>query len=225
MLCSRLSGYGPGVAKVKCQISVSADGFVAGPNQGEEHPLGEGGEALHDWVVKLAAWRESHGREGGEVNASSEIFEAATADTGAVIMGRNMFGPVRGPWAEPLWNGWWGDEPPFRVPVFVLTHYEREPLTLGETTFHFVTEGIERAVELAREAAGDGHVSVGGGGETIQETIRAGLLDELLVNQVPVILGGGVRLFDGIPPSVKLEQTKVVDAPGVAHLFYSLSYE
>jgi len=137
-----------------------------------------------------------------------------------VIMGRNMFGPVRGPWTEPLWNGWWGDDPPFRVPVFVLTHYEREPLTLGETTFHFVTEGIERAVELAREAAGNGHVSIGGGGETIQETIRAGLLDELIVNQVPVILGGGVRLLDDIPPSVKLEQTRVVEAPGVAHLFY-----
>jgi dihydrofolate reductase len=132
---------------------------------------------------------------------------------------------VRGPWTEPLWNGWWGDDPPFKVPVFVLTHHEREPLTLGETTFHFVTKGIERAVELAREAAGDGDVGIGGGGETIQETIRAGLLDEIIVNQVPVFLGGGVRLFDGIPSSVKLEQTKVVDAPGVAHLFYSLSYQ
>jgi dihydrofolate reductase len=212
------------VSKVKCQISISADGFVAGPNQGEEHPLGEGGEALHEWVVKLAAWRKSHGREGGEVNASSEIFEEAAADTGAVVMGRNMFGPVRGPWTEPLWNGWWGDEPPFRVPVFVLTHYEREPLRLGETSFHFVTEGPERAVELARAAAGGQDVSVGGGGETIQQLLRAGLLDELLINQVPVILGGGVRLLDGIPPSVKLEQRRVVEAPGVAHLFYSLSY-
>lgn len=212
------------MGKVRCQISVSADGYLAGPNQSEEQGLGEGGDALHEWVVKLAAWRQTHGREGGETTASSEIFEASTADTGAVIMGRNMFGPVRGPWTEPLWNGWWGDDPPFRVPVFVLTHYEREPLTLGKTTFHFVTEGIERAVELAREAAGDGDVGIGGGGETIQETIRAGLLDELIVNQVPVILGGGVRLLDGIPPSVKLEQTKVVDAPGVAHLFYSLSY-
>jgi dihydrofolate reductase len=211
------------MGKVKCQISVSADGFVAGPNQGEEHPLGEGGEALHEWVIKLKAWREPHGEEGGEAGPSNQVFEEATANTGAVAMGRNMFGPVRGPWTEPLWDGWWGDEPPFRVPVFVLTRYEREPLTLGETTFHFVTEGIERAIELAREAAGDGHVSVGGGGEAIQETIRAGLLDELLVNQVPVILGGGVRLLDGIPPSVKLEQTRVVEAPGVAHLFYSLS--
>ncbi|MGN6202874.1 MAG: dihydrofolate reductase family protein [Solirubrobacterales bacterium] len=211
------------MSKVKCQISISADGYLAGPNQSEEHGLGEGGEALHEWVVKLSAWRESHGHEGGEVTASSEIFEAATGNTGAVVMGRNMFGPVRGPWTEPLWNGWWGDEPPFHVPVFVLTHYEREPLTLGETTFHFVTEGPERAVELAREAAGDKDVSVGGGGQTIQELIRAGLLDEILVNQVPAILGEGVRLFEDIPPSVKLEQTRVVEGDGVAHLLYSVS--
>jgi dihydrofolate reductase len=216
--------YGAIVSKVKCQISISADGYLAGPNQSEEHGLGEGGEALHEWVVKLSAWRQSHGREGGEVNASSEIFEEAAGNAGAVVMGRNMFGPVRGPWIEPLWNGWWGDDPPFKVPVFVLTHYEREPLTLGETTFHFVTEGPERAVELARDAAGDKDVSVGGGGETIQETIRAGLLDEILVNQVPVVLGDGVRLFDGIPPSVKLEQRRAVQGDGVAHLFYSLSY-
>lgn len=211
------------MGKVKCQISISADGYLAGPNQGEEHPLGEGGMGLHEWAFKLAAWRRPHGREGGEVNASSEVFEAATANTGAVIMGRNMFGPVRGPWTEPLWNGWWGDEPPFHVPVFVLTHHEREPLTLGETTFHFVTEGPERAVELAREAAGDADVSVGGGGETIQQLLRAGLLDELLINQVPLILGAGTRLLDGIPPSVKLEQTRVVEAPDVAHIFYRLS--
>ncbi len=210
------------MAKVKCQISISADGYSAGPNQGEEHPLGEGGEGLHEWVVKLAAWRDPHGREGGEVNASSAIFEEASGNTGAVVMGRNMFGPVRGPWTEPLWNGWWGDEPPFHVPVFVLTHHEREPLTLGETSFHFVTGGPERAVELAREAAGDQDVSVGGGGETIQQLIRAGLLDELLINQVPVILGGGVRLLDDVPPSVKLEQKRVVEAPGVAHLFYAV---
>jgi dihydrofolate reductase len=212
------------MSKVKCQISISADGYLAGSNQSEENPLGEGGMALHEWVFKLAAWRQPHGREGGEVNASSEVLEEATAGTGAVIMGRNMFGPVRGPWTEPLWNGWWGEEPPFHCPVFVLTHHEREPLTLGETTFHFVTEGPERAVELAREAAGDEDVSVGGGGETIQQLIRAGLLDEMLINQVPLILGGGERLLDGLPASVKLEQTRVVEAPDVAHLFYSLSY-
>jgi dihydrofolate reductase len=209
------------MGKVKGQISVSADGYAAGPNQGQEHPLGEGGEQLHEWVVKLAAWRDAHGREGGEVNASSEVFEAVVANTGAVLMGRNMFGPVRGPWTEPLWNGWWGEEPPFRVPVFVLTHHEREPLTLGETTFNFVTEGLERALELAREAAGEQDVSVAGGAATLQQCIRAGLLDELLVNQVPVMLGGGERLFEGIPPSVEIKQLRVVEAPGVAHLFYA----
>lgn len=208
------------MSKVKCQISISADGYLAGPNQSEENPLGEGGMELHEWVFKLAAWREPHGREGGEVNASNEVMEEATANLGAVVMGRNMFGPVRGPWTEPLWNGWWGDEPPFHAPVFVLTHHEREPLTLGETTFHFVTEGPEQAVELARDAAGGKDVSVGGGGETIQQLLRAGLLDELVINQVPLILGGGTRLLDGLPPSVKLEQTRVVEGPEAAHLFY-----
>jgi len=212
------------VGKVKCQISISADGYLAGPNQSEEHGLGEGGEALHEWAFKTRFFQEIHGREGGEGGISDDLVREASANSNAVVMGRNMFGPVRGPWAEPLWNGWWGDEPPFRVPVFVLTHHGREPLTLGETTFHFVTEGIERAVELAREAAGNGHVSIGGGGETIQETIRAGLLDEIVVNQVPVFLGEGVRLFDGIPTSVTLEQTRVVQGDGVAHLFYALSY-
>lgn len=216
--------YGGPVSKVKCQIAVSADGYLAGPNQSEEHGLGEGGEVLHEWAFKTRFFQEIHGREGGEGGVSDDVVREASANSNAIVMGRNMFGPVRGPWTEPLWNGWWGDEPPFGVPVFVLTHYEREPLTLGETTFHFVTEGIERAVELAREAAGNGHVSVGGGGETIQETIRAGLLDELLINQVPAILGGGIRLLDGIPSSVKVEQTRVVEAPGVAHIFYSLSY-
>jgi dihydrofolate reductase len=208
------------MAKVKCQISVSADGYVAGANQGEEHPLGEGGEGLHDWVVKLAAWREAHGREGGEVNASTPVMEEAFGNNGAVVMGRNMFGPERGPWGEDPWKGWWGDEPPFHVPVFVLTHHEREPLEMdGGTTFNFVTDGVERAVELAREAAGDQDVSIAGGGETIQECIRAGLLEELLINQVPILLGDGARLLDGLG-GVKLEQTRVVDAPDVAHIFY-----
>jgi dihydrofolate reductase len=208
--------------KVKCQISVSADGYVAGANQGEEHPLGEGGEALHEWVVKLAAWRESHGYENGEVNASTPVIEEGLAGTGAVVMGRNMFGPERGPWGEDPWKGWWGDEPPFHVPVFVLTHYEREPLEMeGGTTFTFVTEGIERAIELAREAAGEKDVSIGGGGQTIQETMRAGLLDELVVNQVPILLGDGSRLLDGLG-GVKIEQTRVIEGPEAAHIYYSV---
>ena len=211
------------MSKLRMKISMSLDGFVAGPNQSEEHPMGEGAGGLHDWAFQTAYFQEIHGREGGERNVSDAVVREMSADVGAEIMGRNMFGPVRGPWTEPMWNGWWGDDPPFRVPVFVLTHYERESLTLGETTFHFVTEGPERAVELAREAAGDEDVAVGGGAQTIQQLIRAGLLDELLVNQVPVILGGGSRLLDDIPPSVKLEQTRVVEAPGVAHLFYRVA--
>jgi dihydrofolate reductase len=211
--------------KVKCQISVSADGFVAGPNQGEEHPLGEGGEELHEWVVKLAAWRESHGYEGGEVNASTPVMEEAVADTGAVVMGRNMFGPERGPWGDDPWKGWWGEEPPFNVPVFVLTHHEREPLEMeGGTTFHFVTEGIERAIELAREAAGEKDVAIAGGGEAIQEAMRAGLLDELVVNQVPMLLGDGTRLLDGLAEAgVKLERTRVIEGPEAAHIYYRVS--
>jgi dihydrofolate reductase len=211
--------------KVKCQISVSADGFVAGPNQSEEDGLGEGGEALHEWVIKLAAWRESHGYEGGEVNPSSSVMEEAIANTGAVVVGRNMFGPERGPWGEDPWKGWWGDEPPFHVPVFVLTHHEREPLEMeGGTTFHFVTDGVESAVARAREAAGEKDVSVGGGGETIQQCLRAGLLDELVVNQVPILLGDGARLFEGLGPDVKLEQERVIDAPGVVHIYYRVRH-
>jgi dihydrofolate reductase len=211
------------MAKLKAQISVSADGYMAGPNQSEEHPLGEGGEQLHEWVVKLAAWREPHGREGGEVNASSEIFEEAAANTGAVVMGRGMFGGGPGEWDES-WHGWWGEEPPFHTPVLVLTHHPRQSLEMeGGTTFHFVTEGVERAMELAREAAGDKDVSIGGGAETLQQCIGAGLLDELLINQVPVVLGGGERLLDGLPPEVKLEQLQVIEAPGVAHILYRFS--
>jgi dihydrofolate reductase len=214
------------MAKVKCQITVSADGFVAGPNQSEENPLGEGGMGLHDWAFKLAAWRRPHGLEGGEVNASTPIMEDGLANLGAVVMGRNMFGPVRGPWGEDPWRGWWGDDPPFHVPVFVLTHHRREPLELeGGNVFHFVTDGVERAVELAREAAAGRDVSVGGGAATIQQCLTAGLLDELLLNQVPMLLGDGTPLFDRsvAAAGVKLEQTQVVDAPDVAHIFYSVS--
>jgi dihydrofolate reductase len=211
------------VSKVKAQITISADGFVAGPNQSEEHPMGEGGQAMHDWAFKTAYFQEIHGRGGGERNVSDQVVREASAGVGAEIMGRNMFGPVRGPWTEPLWNGWWGDDPPFRFPVFVLTHYEREPLTLGETTFHFVTEGPERAIELALEAAGGKDVAIGGGAQAIQECLRTGRVDELLLHQVPNLLGGGSALFEGIGPELKLEQTRVVEAPGVAHLFYRVS--
>jgi dihydrofolate reductase len=213
------------MAIVKCQISVSLDGYVAGPNQSEEHPLGEGGEALHDWVIELAAWRQMHGREGGVVNASTPVMEAGTANVGAVLMGRNMFGPVRGPWGEEDWRGWWGEEPPFHVPTFVLTHHAREPLEMeGGTTFHFVTEGVERAVEQAKEAAGERDVSIAGGASTIQQCLRAGLLDELLLNLVPIVLGDGARLLEGLGGlDASFECTRVIDAPEVTHLFYRVT--
>lgn len=203
-------------------FAMSLDGFAAGPNQSLENPLGVRGPELFQWFFPTRTWRQMQGLEGGSTGTDDEWARRGMENIGAWILGRNMFGPVRGPWTEPLWNGWWGEEPPFHAPVFVLTHHEREPLTLGETTFHFLTEGPERAVELAREAAGAADVSVGGGGETIQQLLRAGLLDELVINQVPLILGGGTRLLDGIPPSVKLEQTRVVEGPEAAHLFYSV---
>jgi dihydrofolate reductase len=206
---------------VRFEISVSLDGFVAGPNPSEEHPLGEGGEQLHEWVVKLAAWRESHGREGGEVNASTPLMEEALTRAGAVIMGRNMFGGGPGPWGEDPWQGWWGEEPPFGMPVFVLTHHPREPLVKGDTTFTFVTDGIESALSQAQEAAGEKDVAIGGGGEAGRQYLAAGLLDELQLNVAPVLLGSGTRLFeDGAGAGVPLEQTLVVHTPDVTHLRY-----
>lgn len=212
------------MSKVRFRISVSLDGYMAGPNQGEEHPLGEGGEALHEWALELRAWRESHGREGGVDNPSSAVIDDMTTNIGAVIMGRNMFGPVRGPWdAENPWNGWWGDDPPFDTPVFVLTHHAREPLTLGEITFNFVTDGADSALAQAREAAGEKEVTIGGGAETIQEYLAAGEVDEMTLSIVPILLGGGERLLEGLgdtPPGFEL--VRVIDAPGVTHLKFAV---
>lgn len=209
------------MAKLRFEISISLDGYVAGPNQSEENPLGEGGMQLHDWVLKLAAWREAHGYEGGEVNASTRLVEESQQGVGAVIMGRNMFGGGPGPWGDDPWQGWWGDEPPFGAPVFVLTHYEREPLTLGKTTFSFVTDGIESALAQAREAAGGADVTIGGGAEAGRQYLAAGLVDQLQLNVVPILLGDGARLFeDGAGAGLELEPTLVVDTPEVTHLRY-----
>jgi dihydrofolate reductase len=209
------------MSKVRVQISVSADGYVAGPNQSKENPLGEGGESLHDWVVVLRAWREPHGKDGGEENASSPVMEEALANVGAHIMGRGMFGGGPGPWSEdPPWTGWWGDDPPFHMPVFVLTHHEREPLTLSDTTFTFVTDGVESALQQAREAAGDKDVTIGGGADAINQFLAAGLVDELELHVVPLVLGGGARLFEGVGADLALEQIRVIDAPGVTHVKY-----
>jgi dihydrofolate reductase len=208
------------MSKVRSNISVSLDGYAAGPNQSPDEPLGEGGEGLHDWVVALEAWRESHGREGGEVNASTAVVEETFANVGGILMGRKMFGGGPGPWDED-WKGWWGDDPPFHVPVFVLTHHAREPVEMeGGTTFNFVTDGIESALDQAREAAGSGDVAIGGGASVIQQYLAAGLLDELEIHVVPLLLGGGERLLDNVGDDLELEQVRVVDAPGVVHLKY-----
>jgi dihydrofolate reductase len=210
------------VSRFRFQISTSVDGFVAGPNPSEEHPLGEGGEQLHEWVIKLAAWRGPHGYEGGETNASSAIIEEALEGVGATIMGRNMFGGGPGPWGEDPWDGWWGDDPPFHHPVFVLTHHERSPLQKeGGNSFIFVTDGIESALEQAKAAAGGKDVSLGGGADVAQQYLAAGLIDELLLNVVPVLLGEGTRLFDNlVGVDIGLEQVEVVEAPDVTHLKY-----
>jgi dihydrofolate reductase len=213
------------MAKLRFQIAMSLDGFVAGPNPSVENPLGEGGMQLHEWVFELEAWRRPHGREGGIANASTPVVEASLANNGAVIMGRNMFGGGSGPWGDEPWDGWWGDEPPFHTPVFVLTHHPREPLEKqGGTTFHFVTDGIESALAQAKAAADGKDVSLGGGANVAQQYLAAGLIDEMLLSVVPVFLGGGTRLFENVPAeALKLDAIQVVDAPGVTHLRYRLA--
>ncbi|MEA2152597.1 MAG: hypothetical protein QOI18_830 [Solirubrobacteraceae bacterium] len=208
------------MATVRFNISVSLDGFVAGPNPSEQDALGEGGMALHEWAFELAAWREPHGREGGEVNASTAVMQEMLDGVGAVVMGRKMFGGGPGPWGDEPWEGWWGEEPPFHVPVFVVTHHAREPLQKRGTTFHFVTDGPESALAQARQAAGGGDVSVGGGAEVAQQLLAAKLIDEFTLSVVPVMLGGGTRLLDNLGSGLELQQADVVAAPGVTHLKY-----
>ena len=209
------------MSKLKLTITMSIDGFVAGPGQSVEHPLGVGGEKLHGWLYPLKAFREGHGEEGGEVNASTPFAEGILGGAGATIMGRNMFGGGPGRWGDESWTGWWGDDPPFHHPVFVLTHHSREPLEMqGGTTFHFVTDGIEVALEQARAAAGEKDVSLGGGASVAQQYLAAGLLDEVVVSIVPILLGGGARLFDDVGDAA-LEQVESVGAPGVTHIRYA----
>jgi dihydrofolate reductase len=209
------------MGKLRVSITMSLDGYVAGPDQSETNPLGIGGMQLHQWLVPLEAFRESHGEAGGEVNASTPIAEGILAGAGATIIGRNMFGGGPGPWGEDPWKGYWGDEPPYHHPVFVLTRHPREPLELQGTTFYFVTEGIESALEQARAAAGEKDVSLGGGASVVQQYLAAGLLDEVLISIVPVFLGGGARLFDNLGDSLpRLEQVQTVEAPGVTHIRY-----
>jgi dihydrofolate reductase len=208
------------MGKLRFGISTSLDGYVAGPNPSPDDPLGEGGEQVHEWVFELESWRKPHGREGGETNASSAVVDESIS-SGAEIMGRGMFGGGPGPWGDDPWQGWWGDDPPFHKPVFVLTHHAREPLALGDTTFTFVTDGIEAALEQARAAAGDRDVSIGGGANVAQQYLKAGLLDEVEIHLTPVLLGSGTPLFHDLGPEPpELECTRVIEAPGVTHLQY-----
>ena len=211
------------MGKLAVDISMSLDGFVAGPSPTLEQPLGEGGEGLHEWALVLESWRRPHGLMGGETNASTEVIEASLEATGAVVMGRRMFSGGEGPWEDdPNADGWWGDNPPFHVPVFVLTHHARETVTKdGGTTFAFVTEGIEAALEEARAAAGEKDVHVAGGAAAVQQYLAAGLVDELQINLAPVLLGSGTRLFDAQGAAQPaLELIRVVEAPAVTHLKY-----
>jgi dihydrofolate reductase len=211
------------MARLTVGISMSLDGFVAGPNQTLEQPLGEGGDQLHQWAFAAVSWRERHGLSGGESNPDSEVVEESLRATGATVMGRRMFSGGQGPWEDDTnANGWWGEDPPFHHPVFVLTHHPREPVTMqGGTTFTFVTNGIQAALEQARVAAGDKDVTIGGGAEVVQQYLAAGLLDELEIHLVPVLLGGGVRLLDNLGAGqVELQSTRAIQSPTVTHLRY-----
>jgi dihydrofolate reductase len=204
-------------------ITTSLDGFVAGPNPSLEDPLGQGGEQLHDWAIATRAWRERHGMEGGEENADSEVVAEGIARQGAVIMGRRMFSSGSGHWEDdPNRDGWWGDDPPFRNPVFVLTHHARDRVEFENgTTFNFVTAGVEAALEQAQAAAGERDVLIAGGAETIQQYLAAGLIDEFDIHVAPMLLGSGTPLFGGAGterPNVEL--TRVLSSPDAAHLRY-----
>ncbi|HZB23199.1 MAG TPA: dihydrofolate reductase family protein [Gaiellaceae bacterium] len=210
------------MAKVFAEISTSLDGFVAGPNPSLEEPLGVGGEGLHDWTLPLEAWRRPHGLAGGETGPESDMVDESVAAAGAVVMGRKMFSGGSGPWeTDPKPTGWWGDEPPFRKPVFVVTHHAREPLQLGETTFTFVTDGVVAAVEEARTAAGEKDVLVAGGGSVVSQAVAEGLADELHLHVAPILLGGGAPLFEGVPPR-SAEIVEVLAGPRATHVRYRL---
>ena len=209
------------MGKVWFQLSVSLDGYSAGPHQSVDDPIGVGGMKLFQWQLALEAWRRLSGQEGGEINASTPVFEEAVANYGAVVMGRNMFGGGPGPWSQDSpWNGWWGDEPPYHTAVFVLTHHARDPVPMeGGTTFHFVTDGIESALQRAKQAAGERNVLIGGGPNVVQQYLAAGLVDEFELHVVPVVLAVGERLLDRVG-TPELEQIRVIEAPGVTHSRY-----
>lgn len=211
------------MSKLRFKISMSLDGYVAGPDQSVKNPLGVGGERLHEWVIPLAAWRTAHGMTGGEVNPSSAVIEESLVNLGATIMGRNMFGGHPGPWdAAKPWKGWWGANPPFHHPVFVLTHHARAPLEMeGGTTFTFVTDGIQTALDRARRAAAGKDVVLAGGAKAAQQYLKAGLVDEMEISVAPTLLGAGERLFDGVDDLQGLRLVRTVAAPDVTHLKFA----
>jgi len=199
------------MSRVTCQISVSLDGFVAGPRQGPDDPIGVGGMRLHRWVF-----------DSEENSLDRRIANSVVGDNGAFVMGRNMFGPGRGEWDES-WRGWLGKDPPYHRPVFVLTHHERAPLEMeGGTTFHFVTGGIEDALEQARAAAGPKDVSIAGGASTVNQYLAAGHIDELFLHVAPVVLGDGARLFEGLG-DLQLEPVEAVHSPLATHVRYRVA--
>ena len=207
------------MSSVTCQISISLDGFVAGPNQSVEDPIGEGGMRLHEWVFKTDSWRGQHGLEGGERTVDSEVVDEIVQGVGAYVMGRKMFGGGDGVWDE-TWTGWWGEDPPFHAPVFVLTHHPREPLSMqGGTTFTFVTDGIESALEQARTAADGREVAISGGASAVRQYLAAGMLDELYLHIVPIFLRAGERLLENVGEPI-VEPVKVIASPAVTHIKY-----
>jgi dihydrofolate reductase len=211
------------MSRLRFRISISLDGYTSGLNQSVENPLGVGGEGLHEWALGLAAWRGAHGLEGGAVDASTPVFEELLSNIGATIMGRNMFGGQPGPWnPEKPWNGWWGANPPFHHPVFVLTHYPRPPLVMkGGTTFTFVTEGAAKALELARRAAKGQDIALAGGAHVAREYLNADLVDEMQLHLVPTLLGAGERLFDGVGDLHGLRPVRTLAAANVTHLKFA----
>lgn len=202
---------------------MSLDGYSAGPKPSMKDPLGKGGEQLHEWAFKLKGWRKPHGKVGGKSGSESDLIAQTVARTGAVIMGRKMFSGGSGPWEKDKNStGWWGDNPPFHVPVFVLTSHPRDTLIMkGNNSFIFVTDGIQSAYEQAKKVAGSKNIQIGGGASAIQQFIKAGLLDELLIQLIPVFLGGGTRLLDNVDPA-KLEKVSVADFPLATHLKYHI---
>jgi dihydrofolate reductase len=210
------------MGKVVAEITVSLDGFAAGPNPTLEEPLGQGGDKLHEWAYPLKSFREPHGLPGGETGPDDDLLAESVRATGAVVMGRRMFSGGAGPWEDDAnANGWWGDEPPFHKPVFVLTHHARKPLVLEGTTFTFVTDGLGSAIDDARAAAAEQDVLVAGGAETIDQGMNARLVDELQLHIAPVLLGSGTRLFDGVTPELpRFEVAQVLESPLVTHIRY-----